>query len=128
LQRVAKLADGWIGAGGASTEAFASQLQTLNAALAQEGRDPAGFPTAKRVYIGVVEDAAGEERFISALDGLYAAPGFARQVGVCGTAEHCAQRLRELLDSGVGELILTPVHDYLEQLERVAEIAGLVGD
>jgi probable F420-dependent oxidoreductase len=125
LQRVAQVADGWVGAGSSSADDVAAQVEILDAALRSEGRDPDAFPRAKRVYIGVGEGSSAE-RFASALDGLYETPGLAQRIGVFGTEAECAETLRKLLAAGVGELILTPVHDYLDQLERLAAVVGRV--
>jgi probable F420-dependent oxidoreductase len=123
LERTAKLADGWIGAGASSAGDLTEQIRLLEAALRSEGRDPASFPRAKRVYIGVDDDAARAERDLAeALDGLYGVPGLAQRTGVFGTPEHCADALRGLVDAGANELILTPVYRHLEQLEALARL------
>src|SRR6202035_738206 len=63
LRRAVRLGDGFFGAGSTPTARFAEQVGVVRAALAEEGRDPAGFPIAKRVYIGVDDDAGrGRDR------------------------------------------------------------------
>src|SRR5215467_162827 len=57
LRRAVKLGDGFFGAGSSTTAQFAEQVRVVRDALAESGRDPASFPIAKRVYIGVDGDA-----------------------------------------------------------------------
>src|SRR5262249_51774175 len=56
LRRAVRLGDGFFGAGSATTAQFAEQVPIVREALAQSGRDPAGFQIAKRVYIAVDDD------------------------------------------------------------------------
>lgn len=127
LDRVAQIADGWIGAGASTFEDFANQSALLESALLAHDRDVAAFPRAKRVYIGVGDDPDRARRDLAeSLDGLYGAPGLAARTGVCGTVGECAERLQELAELGAGEAILTPVHDHLEQLELLARVADRV--
>ena len=53
---------------------------------------------------------------------MYDSPGLADRVAVCGPPEACAEQLRELVAAGARELLLHPMYDYLEQLERLAEV------
>ena len=72
LGRAVRHGDGFFGAGSNSTEQFAKQVQIVRAELADQGRDPATFPIAKRVYIAVDDDAErARERMRAALDRLY---------------------------------------------------------
>lgn len=126
LRRAARIADGWIGSGSSSSADFAAQAQLLDAALSDEGRDAAAFAKAKRVYIAVEDDEPrARKRLAAALDGMYARPGLAERCGVCGPPEACAQVLRELIAAGARELVLHPLHEPLEQLERLAEVVQL---
>ena len=52
----ARLADAWMGAGSATTAAFAAAHAVLVEALEAEGRDPSTFPVGKRVYVAVDAD------------------------------------------------------------------------
>jgi alkanesulfonate monooxygenase SsuD/methylene tetrahydromethanopterin reductase-like flavin-dependent oxidoreductase (luciferase family) len=126
LRRTARLADGWIGAGSSSSADFEARVAVLRAALREAGRDADAFPVAKRVYIAV-EDSQEQarERLDAGLAGIYGATGFAERVGVCGPPEHCAHELRRLFAAGADELLLNPLYDYAEQLERLADVARL---
>jgi probable F420-dependent oxidoreductase len=127
LRRAARLGDGWMGAGSASSAAFADQARLLSDELRAAGRDPEAFAIGKRVYLAVEDTPARAlERLAPRLDGFYGAPGITERVAVCGTAQSCAAQLRELVDAGAGELLLNPMYDYLGQLEALAEIAALL--
>ena len=45
--------------------------------------------------------------------------------GIHGTPEHVAERLEELVAAGANHLLLNPISRHTEQLEAVAELAGL---
>jgi probable F420-dependent oxidoreductase len=127
VRRAAKLGAGWLGAGSASSAAFADQSRILADALRDEGRDPDAFPVGKRVYIAVEDtEARARERLTPRLDGFYDAPGITDRVAVCGPPEACADQLRELVAAGAGELLLNPLYDYLEQLEALDAVAALL--
>jgi probable F420-dependent oxidoreductase len=127
LRRAARLGDGWMGAGSSSSAQFAEQVGLLRQALEEEGRDPATFPIAKRVYVAVEDtEELARERLAARLDAFYAAPGMTERVAICGPAEACAERLRELVDGGAQELLLNPAYDYLDQLEALDEVGRLV--
>ena len=55
VRRAAALADGWMGSGGSSIAAFSRSVPILRAALEKAGRDPAGFPISKRLFMAVDE-------------------------------------------------------------------------
>jgi probable F420-dependent oxidoreductase len=126
LRRAARIGDGWIGSGSSSAEDFAAQAAIVRGALEEEGRDPARFPLAKRVYIAV-EDApeVGLRRLSAVLDAMYGASGLGERVGVAGPPERCAEILRGIADAGATELVLTPMYGHLAQLEALAEVARL---
>jgi probable F420-dependent oxidoreductase len=123
LRRAIRLGDGFFGAGSVTTKQFADQVQTLREALAAQDRDPAGFPVAKRVYIAVDDDAERARTGIgAALDRVYAFFG-ARDltpVAVCGTPDDCVRGLREVADAGAELILLNPLFDDAQQMERLA--------
>ena len=126
LRRAARIGDGWIGSGSSSAEDFAGQAAVVRRALEEEGRDPARFPLAKRVYIAV-EDApeVGLRRLSAVLDAMYGSAGLGERVGVAGPPERCAEVLRGIVDAGATELVLTPMYGHLAQLEALAEVVRL---
>ncbi|RKT56129.1 LLM class flavin-dependent oxidoreductase [Saccharothrix australiensis] len=135
LRRAARIADGWLGAAPVSSAEFLRQLDVVRRELADTGRDPAGFAVAKCVYLAV-EDAEWRARarltpaFDRAFGGnpVYDSTGMADRVAVFGPPDRCAERLRELVEAGVDELVLYPVYDRLAQLDACAEVvAALTG-
>ena len=122
LRRTARYADGWMGAGSSTNEAFIQEHAQLMQMLKDEGRDPATFGVTKRVYLAIDSD---EERAWAGLrawiGGFYGNPGLAEQWSIVGSAEVVAERLSELVEAGAGHLLLNPVHNYMEHLEVIAE-------
>jgi probable F420-dependent oxidoreductase len=127
LHRAVRLGDGWIGAGSSSTDEFLEQAPIVTAALRELRRDAASFPLAKRVYIAVEDTEEGARAALTPqLDGLYGRDGLTDSVAVCGPVERCAQELRRLVDAGATELLLHPLHDPLDQLEALVDVAAAV--
>jgi probable F420-dependent oxidoreductase len=125
LHRAARLADGWMGAGGSSTAAFAEAVPILRAALEKERRDPTHYPISKRVFIAIDErpEAARAEldRWFTT---VYRNPAGTEAAGIHGTPEQVAERLQELAAMGANHLLLNPVSRHLEQLEALAAVVG----
>ncbi|MDN3356156.1 LLM class flavin-dependent oxidoreductase [Actinomadura sp. DC4] len=120
LRRAVRHGDGFIGAGSTTTGRFAEQVQVVREALGEQGRDPAGFGIAKRVYVAVDDDTARGAREIgAALDRLYGRSGLA-PVAVSGPPEACAEGLREVAAAGAETILLTPLFAEAAQMERLA--------
>ncbi|MBV8718064.1 MAG: LLM class flavin-dependent oxidoreductase [Chloroflexi bacterium] len=117
LRRTARFADGFIGAGGTSTEQFASEVVELRRLLAELGRDPAKFPFSKRVYIAVDDDRERAGRRLSERLGGY---GGHESIAVWGSVSECVARLQEVVRAGADMVLLTPLFDEAEQLEIFA--------
>jgi probable F420-dependent oxidoreductase len=131
VARAARMADGWIGAGSAPTEAFADAYRGLTRALHDEGRDPATFDVAKRVYVAVDDDADRALARLREWFGLfYRNPQLADRVAVWGPAARCAEGLRAVADAGAKMLVLNPVFDQEEQARALASdvLPALAGD
>jgi len=128
IARAARMSDGWMGAGGSSTASFGEAVPLLHDALAKVGRDPATFPISKRVFLSVHENAetarAEVHRWFSE---VYHNPAGTEQGGVYGTPEQVREKLDALAAKGATHLLLNPVARYEEQVEALAEIAGLAG-
>jgi len=121
LRRAVELGDGFIGAGAASTAAFADEMRTLRALLAEAGRAPETFPVGKRVYLALDRDRArAGKRLAEWFGAFYGRPALAEEVAVWGDADACVEGLRAVRAAGAGFLLLNPVFDELEQLERLA--------
>jgi probable F420-dependent oxidoreductase len=122
LRRAVRLGDGFFGAGSAPTARFAGQVQVVRAALAEAGRDPAGFPIAKRVYIGVDDDTGrGRQRMNAAMARIYGrrVPDI-EAAAVAGTAADCVREVQAVADAGAELILFTTVFDQAEQAERLA--------
>jgi probable F420-dependent oxidoreductase len=121
VTRVARLADAWMGAGSATTAAFATARATLMEALAAEGRDPATFPVAKRVYVAIDAD---RDRALARLrewfKGFYGRDDLAQRVAVWGPAGAVVEGLAEVVRAGAGTIVLNPVFDQDMHAEILA--------
>ena len=115
--------DGFFGAGSQTTAQFADQVGVLRAALEAAGRDPAAFPVAKRVYIAVDDDASrARDRLGAALQELYSFFGLPdlTPVAVLGPPDACVEGLRQVVAAGAERILLNPLFDQAEQMERLA--------
>jgi probable F420-dependent oxidoreductase len=122
LRRAVRLGDGFFGAGSSTTERFVESVRIVREALAEQGRDPSTFRIAKRVYIAVDDDAErARRRMAAALTELYGPrmPDPVR-VAVVGTPGDCAAGVRAVGDAGAELILLNPLFDDAEQLERLA--------
>ena len=121
LRRAARLADGWMGAGSTTTEQFREHVPIILDELYRQGRDPASFPIAKRVYVAVDDEAARAERRLQGWFGAwYGNAEMGSRVSVWGNVEQCVERLMELVDAVASMLMLNPVFDHMEHLELLA--------
>jgi probable F420-dependent oxidoreductase len=119
VRRAVRHGTGFFGAGSQTTARFAEQVPVLREALAESRRAPDAFPIAKRVYIGVDDDAARARRRVSAaLEGLYGRDIL--PVAVYGPPDACVKGLREVGAAGAGMILLNPMFDEPEQMERLA--------
>ena len=123
LARAVRHGDGFFGAGSTSTEQFAKQVQIVRAELSDQGRDPVTFPIAKRVYIAVDDDGErARERMRAALDRLYGFfnIGDMTPVSVWGPPAACVRGLQDVAAAGAELILLNPLFDDDEQMERLA--------
>jgi alkanesulfonate monooxygenase SsuD/methylene tetrahydromethanopterin reductase-like flavin-dependent oxidoreductase (luciferase family) len=125
LKRAAAFGAGWMGAGSSSTSDFLTEVEGMRAALAGQGRDPAGFTLSKRVYISIGRDRESAlERMRPWIGAFYGNPQLADRWAVAGTVEQCLEGLRPLVAAGAQHLLLNPVDGVMEHLEAfAAEIA-----
>jgi probable F420-dependent oxidoreductase len=123
LRRAVRYGDGFFGAGSQTTAQFAEQVRIVRDALTDAGGDPTGFKIAKRVYIAVDDDAdRARERIGAALQRLYS---FFRlpdmtHVAVFGPPDACVRGLQDVADAGAELILLNPLFDDAEQMERLA--------
>ena len=124
LRRAVRLGDGFFGAGSTTTAQFADHVRVVREALDDVGRDLASFPIAKRVYLGIDDDPGrARRRVAAALDeryGYFGLRGRLTPVAVCGPPEACLQGLHEVAEAGAELILLDPLFDEAEQMERLA--------
>jgi probable F420-dependent oxidoreductase len=126
VRRAARLADGWMGAGGSTRAAFGQAVPLLREALERAGRDPASFPISKRVFLAVHEQpAAAQAELDRWFSEVYHNPTGATTAGVFGTPAQVREQLEALVEMGANHLLLNPVARYAEQVEALAEVVGL---
>ena len=121
LRRAVRHGDGFIGAGSQTTAAFAAQVPVVREALAERGRT--GFRIAKRVYLAVDDDIVrARERLSSALGRLYSFFGVSdlTPVTVYGPPAACIEGLAAVVEAGAEMILLNPLFDEAEQMERLA--------
>jgi probable F420-dependent oxidoreductase len=126
IRRAGAMADGWMGSGGSSIAEFGRSVPILREALVAAGRDPAGFPISKRIFMAVDErpEVARVElnRWFTE---VYHNPAGTDASGIHGTPEQVRDKLEEVVAMGANHLLLNPVSRHVEQLEALAEVVGL---
>ena len=125
IRRAAGIADGWMGAGGSSTDDFRKAVPLLRESLEKAGRDPSVFPISKRIFIAVDEkpEAARAELHRWYTE-VYHNPAGTDASGIHGTPEQVRERLQEMIGMGANHLLLNPVSRHVEQLSALAEVVG----
>lgn len=117
LKRTAALADGWIGAGSSPSSAFPGMLSQLREYLEAEGRDSAGFPVGKRVYVAIDQPEQAVSDWFRAVYGPFIGP----EVAVAGSPERIVEEFQQLSESGAELLLVSPVGEEAAQLDVVIE-------
>jgi alkanesulfonate monooxygenase SsuD/methylene tetrahydromethanopterin reductase-like flavin-dependent oxidoreductase (luciferase family) len=123
LRRAVRLADGFMGAGSTATASYLDQARIVHDEVAKAGRDPGTFRVAKRVYVAVDDDPVrAEVRLTQGLERLYSFFGLTGigRVGVSGRPADVAEVLQSILDAGTDVVLLHPLYDGAEQMERLA--------
>jgi alkanesulfonate monooxygenase SsuD/methylene tetrahydromethanopterin reductase-like flavin-dependent oxidoreductase (luciferase family) len=122
LRRVARLADGWLASAYNTTpDGFGEAHRRLGDHLRAAGVDPDGFPNAlATAWLHVTEDAAAADAVLTDVLGptLRRSPDELRERLPVGPAGACAEMLARYQAAGVERVLLWPVGDPLEQLER----------
>ena len=122
LRRAVQHGDGFMGAGSSSTADFIQQYDILQRCLDQAQRDPATFAISKRVYLAIDTDRERAERRLRQWFGVrYKNAEMAARVCVWGSRDECLDKLGALVQAGAQHLMLNPVFDEMEHLERLAQ-------
>lgn len=120
LRRAVRHGNGFMGAGSQTTAQFAEQVKVVRQELSAQGRRPEAFRIGKRVYLHVEDDAArGRRRLEDALTRQYGRGGWSEHI-LAGPAEACAAGIRAVADAGAELILLNPLLDDTQQLERLA--------
>jgi alkanesulfonate monooxygenase SsuD/methylene tetrahydromethanopterin reductase-like flavin-dependent oxidoreductase (luciferase family) len=131
LQRVARLADGWLSSGYNSTpELFAQGWQQLQDFILAAGKEPASFPNAMAtMWLYITEDVRDSERMLHEV----LAPALNRPVAELrerlpiGSARDCAEKLAAYQRVDVQRVYLWPLANELEQIKIfMSEVAPLM--
>ena len=117
VHRAVKLGDGFIGAGSSTTARFVDLVKIAREAM--EELDRADFKIAKRVYVAVEDNVdRARTRVGEVLDSFYNR-GDITSVAVYGPAHDVVRGLREVADAGAETIVLNPMFDEYEQVERL---------
>jgi probable F420-dependent oxidoreductase len=108
LRRAVELGDGYIGAGSTPMKVFLEDIKEL----------PPEFPKAKRLYVALGDNLSRLREWFGA---FYRKPEMADQVAVWGLRQKIRDGIRRLEDGGVNHVLLNPVFDEEEQVERLAQ-------
>jgi probable F420-dependent oxidoreductase len=120
VRRAVRHGDGFIGAGSQTTAQFAEQVKLVREELSAQDRDADTFRIGKRVYVQVEDDAPrGRQRLEDALTRHYGRGGWSEQI-LAGPAETCTAGIRAVADTGAELILLNPLVDDAQQLERLA--------
>jgi probable F420-dependent oxidoreductase len=120
MRRAVRHGDGFMGAGSQTPAQFAEQVKVVREELATHGREADTFRIGKRVYVHVDDDVArGRQRLEDALTQHYGRGGWSEHI-LAGPAEACAAGIRAVADAGAQLILLNPLVDDAQQLERLA--------
>ena len=120
MRRAVRHGDGFIGAGSQTTAQFAEQVKVVREELSAQGRDPDTFRIAKRVYVHVDDDAArGRQQLEDALTRHYGRGGWSEHI-LAGPAEVCTNGIRAVANAGAELILLNPLVNDAQQLERLS--------
>jgi alkanesulfonate monooxygenase SsuD/methylene tetrahydromethanopterin reductase-like flavin-dependent oxidoreductase (luciferase family) len=126
LKRAVDLSDGWMGSGGQTTAAYATTVAALQQQLELAGRDPAGFPISKRVFVSVADtEAAARAELAQWFGGVYGSDQLTDTAGIYGTPEQVAEKIHEFDSTGANHLLLNPMARYRENVEMLARAIAL---
>jgi probable F420-dependent oxidoreductase len=120
MRRAVRHGDGFMGAGSQTPAQFSEQVKVVREELNAQGREPNTFRIGKRVYLHVDDDAArGRQRLEDALTRHYGRGGWSEHI-LAGPAEECTAGIRAVADAGAELILLNPLLDDAQQLERLA--------
>lgn len=116
LRLAALVGDGWLGAGSSSIVEFRTARSRLQEEAQKIGR-PAP-PTAKRQYLQVTDSMHTDDAVPKWFAAYYGDVRVAANATI-GSASRCAEAVIEVIEAGAESVILSPVVDEEQQLERI---------
>ena len=120
MRRAVRHGDAFMGAGSQTPAQFAEQVKVVREELSAQGRDPGTFRIGKRVYVHVEDDAArARQRLEDALTRHYGREGWSEHI-FAGPPDMCAEGIRTVVEAGAELVLLNPMLDDAQQLERLA--------
>ena len=123
LRRVARLGDGWLASGYNTTpEDFAKTAGVLDGMLEAVGRDASAFPsTLATSWMYLTDDATKEREVVARLSRMLrrSEEEVAHRLPV-GSVARCVDLLGRYQAAGLQRVLLWPVDDELDQIERFA--------
>ena len=120
MRRAVRHGDGFMGAGSQTAAQFAEQVRIVREELGAQRRDPDTFRIGKRVYVHVEDDAArARQRLEDALTRHYGRSGWSEHI-LAGPAETCTAGIRAVAEAGAELILLNPLVEDAQQLERLA--------
>jgi probable F420-dependent oxidoreductase len=120
MRRAVRHGDGFMGAGSQTVARFSEQVNVVREELGVQGRDPGTFRIGKRVYVHVDDDRArARQRLEEALARHYGWGGWSEHI-LAGPPEECAAAIGAVASAGAELILLNPLVDDANQLERLA--------
>lgn len=122
LRRAVRHADGWMGAGSSSSNAFVRESARIRDMLGEAKRDPSTFHFAKRVYLAADKDESrGERRIREWFARRYKNADLGPKVSIWGSAEKCTGKIQAIVRAGAQQIVFNPMFDEMEHLEICAK-------
>lgn len=127
-RRLAGIADGWVGPGGAPADNFVAGVKRVREFAAEQGRDPDALGFGKLINVSI--DPSRERAFDLARAhwNSYYGPNFnVERSAICGQPDEVGAALQEFGKAETPEvtLILEPSNLDLDQLQLLAETMGV---
>jgi probable F420-dependent oxidoreductase len=130
LRRAARHGSGWMGPGASTMAMFRDQVTRLRAGLVEAGRADDPFTIAKRLYVTVDDrEEVARQRMRARLQHYGHPDQRAEEVAAYGTPEQVAEQLAAITTElaavegpGARLLMLSPIHDFADQLTGLADI------
>jgi probable F420-dependent oxidoreductase len=121
LRRAVRYANGWMGAGSSSSNAFVRESSRIREMLSATKRDPATFHVAKRVYLAVDKnEGRGERRIREWFARRYKNSDLGPRVAIWGGAEKCTEKIQAIVRAGAQQIVFNPMFDEMEHLDICA--------